>query len=327
MLPARGSRSVLVAICLTILTLLPAPGWSKTGYLMPTDLFGVSEVGGDTWICGANGTILHTGDGKNWEFQTSGVDENLASIFFLNAKKGFCVGYHGTVLRTTDGGNKWVKVPVGSTHFLTGIHFVSESRGFIVGEMGTLLSTDDGGTSWSRVKLNLLNTDVILNDIDFSEGKFGWIVGEFGTVLRTADGGKSWKTVDTRMGEYMLFGVNVADKDRVVITGADGLVLLSESGGSSWKKVDLGVKKQVFGARFFGAREGYVFGKNIMFKSEDGGRTFRKIDLGQSLAYGWVYRMSRGVAVGNGGLVYRLANGKWSASTLAGTVAVPGGHE
>ena len=70
--------------------------------------------------------------------QTSGVDENLASIFFTTPKKGVCVGYHGTVLKTDDGGARWFKVSVPSAYYLTGVCFTSETTGFIVGEFGTV---------------------------------------------------------------------------------------------------------------------------------------------------------------------------------------------
>ncbi len=316
---------VLCLAGIACLLAISSSALAKTTYLLPTDFFGIARSGNDVWVCGANGAILHTPDQKTWELQTSGVDENLSSIFFVNPKKGVCVGYHGTVLKTDDGGARWVKVPVPAAYYLTGVYFTSETTGFIVGEFGTLLSTSDGGATWAPVVLGKGKLDVIFNDIDFS-GPFGWIVGEFGTVMRTVDGGRSWKQLDIGAGEYMLFGVDVLDKGRVVITGADGLVLVSENGGGSWKKADLGVKNQVFGVHFSGSREGYVFGKNIIFRTEDGGRTFQKVDVGDSLSYGWIYRMSQGVAVGNGGQVYRLVNGRWTVRKVAGSMNVLGGN-
>ncbi len=300
---------------------------AKSTYLLPTDLFGIATAGNEVWVCGANGTILHSADRTSWEVQASGVDENLSSIYFVNSQKGFCVGYHGTVLRTEDGGKRWAKVAVESAYYLTGVHFVDEKTGFIVGEFGTLLATSDGGATWKAVRLGNGKMDVIFNDVDFFEGKSGWVVGEFGTVMRTVDGGRTWRQQDIGVGEYMLFGVKVVDKSRVVITGADGLVLLSENGGGSFRKVDLGVKSQVFGVQFDGPRDGYVFGKNIIFRTADGGKTFKKVDVGESLSYGWIYRMSGEVAVGDGGQVYRRVNGQWTVRKVAGSMNVLGGNK
>ncbi len=320
----RRYRFILWLAGIACLLIVPSSAVARATYLLPTDFFGIATSGNEAWVCGANGAILHSGDRKTWEVQTSGTDENLSAIFFLNPKKGFCVGYHGTVLRTDDGGRRWVKVAVDAAYYLTGVFFASETAGFIVGEFGTLLATADGGATWKPVALGKGKLDVIFNDVGFA-GPYGWIVGEFGTVMRTVDGGRTWKPVDIRMGEYMLFSVAVLDKSRVVITGADGLVLLTENGGASWKKVDLGVRNQVFGVHFDGPRDGYVFGKNILFRTGDGGRSFTKAAAGESLAYGWIYRMSGGLAVGDGGRLYGLADGKWSARRLSGSMNVSGG--
>lgn len=315
----KGFRVFLIALFLMVCS---TNVFSKSTYLLPTDLFGVSDLGNEVWVCGANGTILHSANRSTWEIQKSGVDENLSSIHFVNAKRGFVVGYHGTVLKTTDGGATWTKVAVESAYYLTDVFFVNESRGFIVGEYGTVLSTSDGGSSWSPVKVSKEKLDVIFNDIDFAEGRFGWIVGEFGKVLKSTDAGKTWKSVDLGLGEYMLFAVHVIDKSRVVITGADGLVCRTEDGGRTWKKVDLGMKNQLFGVRFTTPQTGFVFGKNILFRTDDGGESFKRQDLGKELNYGWIYRMSGTIAVGNNGTFYRLDKNDWSAGRIAGQTQV-----
>lgn len=291
-------------------------------YVVPTDLFGVFEIENEIWVCGANGAIFHSSDRVHWEVQTSGVDVNLTSLFFINKKKGFCVGYHGTLLKTDDGGRKWVKVPVESGYYFTAIQFVNDVKGFVAGEFGTLLTTNDAGNTWQKIVFSKEAVDVIFNDIGFFGKENGWIIGEFGKVLRTVDGGKTWKNVDLGIGECMLFGISVLDKNHVVVTGADGLVCRTEDGGKSWKKVDLGVKNQIFGVRFTSAQTGYVFGKNIIFKTDDGGKIFRKIDLGKELNYGWIYRMSQTIAVGNNGTIYRLDKNNWSVVKIAGLIPV-----
>lgn len=320
-------RFQCIFILMLVLFFVPSVVLAKSVYVVPGDFFGVAEIGSDVWICGANGTIFHSNNGKTWEVQTSGVDYNLTSLCFINKLKGFCVGYHGTLLRTDDGGVNWAKVPVDSGYYLNAVFFVNDSKGFIVGEFGTLLATIDGGNTWKRVPYSKEPVDAIFNDIGFSGADYGWIVGEFGKVLRTVDGGKNWKEVNLGFGEYMLFAVSVIDKSRVIITGADGLVCRTEDGGKVWKKVDLGVKNQIFGVKFTSAQTGYVFGKNVIFKTEDGGKSFNRVDVGKELTYGWIYRMSQSVAVSNNGTVYRLNNNNWSVNKIGGITQVAGGKK
>lgn len=274
------------------------------------DLFGIEVVGSNYWVCGANGKILYSNNGTSWVLQNSGVDESLVSISFINDKKGFCVGYNGTVLKTEDGGNQWVKVPMGTKYYLTSVYFINERRGFIIGEFATLLVTDDGGDHWKQVPGKKI--DAIFNGIDFYDGNYGWAVGEFGTVFHTEDAGNTWKQVNVGAEEYTLFGVKAIDKNRVVITGMDGLMFVTENGGRAWKKKYIGEKTQLFGADFLNYGEGYVFGRGVLYKTTDGLGTFKKIDLGDELTYGWIYRVKRSTGVGKGGYVYKLADGKWS---------------
>ncbi len=278
--------------------------------ILADDLFGADVVGNNYWICGANGKILHSSDGTSWVLQHTGVDIPLMSLAFINDKKGFCVGYGGTVLKTEDGGKRWVKIPVDTKRYLTGVCFINESKGFIVGEFSTLLVTDDGGEHWKQAPGK--NIDAIFNAIDFYDGKYGWAVGEFGTVIHTQDAGTTWKQMNVGAEEYTLFGVKAIDKDRVVITGMDGLLFVTENAGRTWKRKYVGEKTQIFGADFSNFNEGYVFGRGLLYKSVDGVSTFQKIDLGDELAYGWIYRVKRNIGVGRGGYIYKLRGGKWS---------------
>jgi len=275
------------------------------------DLYGVEVVGNNYWVCGANGKILHSNNGTSWVLQESGVDVTLTSISFVNDKKGFCVGYGGTVLKTEDGGNRWVKAPVDTKYFLTGVYFINEKRGFIIGEFGTLLVSDDGGEHWKSLLGKEL--DAIMQGIDFYDGKYGWLVGEFGLVYHSEDAGHTWKKVNVGAEEYTLFSVKAIDKNRVVITSMDGLLFVTENGGRTWKKKNVGVSKsQLLGAESMSNNEVYIFGRGVLYKTTVELSTFQNIDLGKDLTYGWIYRIHKNTGVGNEGYIYKYISGKWS---------------
>lgn len=287
-------------------------------YMLPDDLYGVEIKNGDIWVSGAYGRIFHSKDGVRWRYQETGVDVPLVSIAFLNGDVGYAVGYWGTIVTTTDGGNNWKKVPIGTNNYLTGVYFIDQKRGFIIGEFGTLMTTMDGGKSWKQMLGKGL--DVMLNGVDFHENH-GWVVGEFGTVFHSGDFGKTWSKVDIKAEEYTLFGVNVVDSNKVVITGVDGLVFLTKNGGKTWEKKIFGRGYQLYGVKFNNSQEGYVFGKGLLLETRDGGDSFNNIPIEKELEYGWIYRMKGNIAVGKGGKVYAYKKGKWMSTRITNNIS------
>lgn len=284
--------------------------------VVASNLYGVEVIGNKYWVCGANGEILHSKDGKSWVMQKSGVDVALVSIAFLNDKKGFCVGFSGTLLKTEDGGSRWVKVPVDTKYCITGVYFINEKKGFITGEFGKLFVSEDGGEHWAPVFKQEM--DSIFQAIDFYDGKYGWIVGEFGNVFRTEDAGRTWKKIDVGAEEYTLFSVRAIDRNRVVITSMDGLLFVTENGGRTWKKtVVKELQSQLFGLEPVSNDEIYIFGMGGLVKTAVGFTAFQKIDLGDDLAYGWIYRIRKNTGVGKDGSIYKLNAGKWGKEKVS----------
>ncbi len=86
------------------------------------------------WTCGDR--IMHTADGYNWSDQVTGdqLDGDLFSISFANAETGCAVGTVGQVFFTTDGGNSWNKVDLGTTEYLIDVRMTSPTCGYITGQ-------------------------------------------------------------------------------------------------------------------------------------------------------------------------------------------------
>ncbi len=64
--------------------------------------FPVSNAGQIGYACGANGLILHTGDGgQGWQIQNSGTTVKLNDLSFFGPYSGYAVGDGGTLLRST----------------------------------------------------------------------------------------------------------------------------------------------------------------------------------------------------------------------------------
>ncbi len=102
---------------------------------------------------GDNGVIVHTADGgQNWAAQTSGTDEKLRAVFFIDANTGWIVGGINTktMLKTVDGGSTWQDITPGNitNNQLRDIGFADANTGWVI-VSDKIYMTKDGGSTWT----------------------------------------------------------------------------------------------------------------------------------------------------------------------------------
>ena len=149
--------------------------------------------------------LVYTDDGgETWQRQRAPSRTELIHIDFVNDRRGWIVGYGGTILNTVDGGLTWSPQSSNTKATIYHVDFRDEKRGWAVGERGTILRTEDGGQTWLAVingeKATLLSVQ-FLNDDD------GWAIGRSGTILRSQDGGRTWlhQESTTKQNLYALY--------------------------------------------------------------------------------------------------------------------------
>jgi photosystem II stability/assembly factor-like uncharacterized protein len=187
--------------------------------------------GNEGWAVGATG-VFHTVDaGLTWRV-VDGEDSaarhvNGRVLHFTGASTGWLAGKHGALLRTSDGGATWARVPVpGQTNTehapdFWGGTWPDAAHGWLVGEYGTILRTADGGDTWTLVDAG--TRDAFFTGVAFA-GADGWIVGFLpnnvarSVVYRTRDGGATWALERTLDGEE-LRAIQALDADTAWAVG------------------------------------------------------------------------------------------------------------
>ncbi|MCA9448751.1 MAG: hypothetical protein KC931_16640, partial [Candidatus Omnitrophica bacterium] len=151
--------------------------------------------GGKTWFGrqdirqvspGGWGDIVFADDQYGWIVQNGHYDLNIGDR---------------TLLRTTDGGNKWEvinKIQRGGYHSL---YFLDRERGWMVNDYGFIESTTDSGETWTLQRSNLDGV-MRLRSIYFVDEFSGWAVGDYGAVLSTTDGGTHWNAAESSPNHY-----------------------------------------------------------------------------------------------------------------------------
>ncbi len=139
-------------------------------------------------------------------------ESEIDAIYFSDENTVHAMGY-GTVLRSTDSGETWTRLPVYGD-FYRAIHFPSERIGYAVGSSGTILKTIDAGANWKKLrdgsKARVSNTP--FRNLFFVDDEHGFLVGENGTFWQTKDGGGDWQVVKGLpgadfLGIYVISGI------------------------------------------------------------------------------------------------------------------------
>jgi len=138
-------------------------------------------------IVGYGYVAKSTDSGLTWQ-PNSIQGDFFYALYFYNQDVGYAVGRSGTIIKTTNGGEDWLKIRNGNSLFVSNekfrdVWFKNEDEGYIVGDSGLFWYTNDGGDSWKVVE----NTpDVTFNRIFYQNG-VGYIAGEEGKIYRFVD--------------------------------------------------------------------------------------------------------------------------------------------
>ncbi len=283
-------------------------------------LFSVSISGNQIWASGTEGTIIHSSDGSgiSWETQTTTVDKQLRSIFFINENIGWSVGELETILKTTDGGNTWQTIYAnGSLHYFE-VFFLDENNGWLAGAgntTGIIKKSTDGGITWQ----NSLIPTTRMNSIHFGSPDFGCAVGDEGRIFRTTNGGTNWELANSNTSEKLkdVFldasgnGWAVGYNGTIISTsdwgdnwnsepsptyshlnaifgewavGEAGRILHTTDGGNIWELECSGFTDNISDLDFVTNTIGYASGPGgTVYRTMDGGDTWEELNVGSSL--------------------------------------------
>lgn len=279
------------------------------------------------------------------------ISDKFFDVAALDADTAVVVGYGGKILRTSDGGFTWTRIPSGTDAALYRVRFVDPERGWICGQEGVILHTEDGGVSWTAQNSG---TNAYLFSLHFVDADFGWAVGDKSLAVHTRDGGRTWtlhKIASARQQELrpeealveqdpILYDVYFQDRDRGWISGEFGRLFRTTDGGRTWTPrehtligqeiVDTLSIPTFFGLHFTPASEGVAVGlEGKIARSLDGGQTWKldtvdsPLGLSDPLFAPFLFPDGTGWVVGASGQVLRrtVAGEPWRPASLGMEVA------
>jgi photosystem II stability/assembly factor-like uncharacterized protein len=105
------------------------------------------------WQVGPGSSVQHSADGgATWVTQQTGAPAALTAGSAPATDVLWIVGRQGVVLRTTDRGRQWQRVPFPETADLIAITAASARNATVALADGRRFATDDGGVTWGPAR-------------------------------------------------------------------------------------------------------------------------------------------------------------------------------
>jgi photosystem II stability/assembly factor-like uncharacterized protein len=212
------------------------------------------------WAVGSNvdgyGTIIHTKNGGiTWVRQgpemipdipiddVAAIDHNNVWVVGLNSVGEGGISY-GTILRTTDGGETWIRQGSGSSIpdvGLSGVSAVDNEVAWVVGSSGTVLRTIDGGITWVQQAQGML-PDALFQMVSAFDRNNVWAVGTKDNdtnafIIHTTDGGTTWVMQgenDIPADVAGLIDIHAVNERMAWTVGTGCTALVTTDGGNTW---------------------------------------------------------------------------------------------
>jgi photosystem II stability/assembly factor-like uncharacterized protein len=223
---------------------------------------------------------------EGWFEQTSGINEKLNSVHFIDDNNGFIVGDKGTFLKTTDAGENWIYHSTGTSSNLNSVHFLNTDVGFAAGrysDTSWVIKTTDGGENWIPQPVNAVAPNMELRTIQFIDSNTGWTAGwktfaglPSPVLYKTTDGGSNWihKTPPYLgyLGGFPSLHFIDANEGWAVYGGFDSSAIINTiDGGENWIIQKSGIMNGLHCVQFIDQNFGWVGGNGTIMMSTDGG--------------------------------------------------------
>ncbi|MGY5875268.1 MAG: hypothetical protein RTU30_05945 [Candidatus Thorarchaeota archaeon] len=204
-----------------------------------------------------HGLILHSNDsGLTWYHQYYNETTWLHQIELVNDH--LWVTSVGGLLSSTNNGQTWIFVPVGSDYdYFRCVYFYNESLGWAGSSRG-VYKTEDGGATWRTAMV--WTSDDKPRRFHFTTPQNGWLIGAY-NIYRSTDGGTTWEVRHNNGGWTFSF---VSDNEAWAV-GDNMLAHMTD--GDTWVEQTLtsdtsSVAQYMTDVQFLNSTHGWIVGSS-----------------------------------------------------------------
>lgn len=217
-------------------------------------------------------SLVSTGAIAQWTGTTTPAVYHHYSIEAITDNVLLAGGYGGSLVKTTDGGDTWQSLSIGSSDWVKGIHFTDVNNGWLVchpsllTDSGYIMKTTNGGATWTEVQHSYNYSSMF-----WASANVCYIGTWEGVIVKTSNGGTTWTTLNTPTTEnipYLFF----LDEQNGFAADNNSKFFRTNDGGATWEEF---YHAGIHDFHFFDVNNGYcidAYGR--IGKTTDGGATF-----------------------------------------------------
>ena len=172
---------------------------------------------------------------ENCSLEINSLVNGLNDVQYIDEFNVIAVGYNGTILKSNDGGDSWIKIRSERGQHLYKLQFASEKIGYAIGEI--MLKTDDAGESWYPIDVSHRPVGNRLRGLFFINPNIGFVFDDDKNIYKTIDGGSYWKLYTHDNGDFnSIFFLN--ETEGYISRNAKRLVKTID-GGETWENINV----------------------------------------------------------------------------------------
>jgi photosystem II stability/assembly factor-like uncharacterized protein len=264
-----------------------------------------------------------------WTWQNPIPQGNdILDIQCVSQDVGYAAGKHGTILKSTSGGNDWFSLTFPQRMDINRIQFINQLIGWVTGKKDSIVylyKTIDGGINWAEqiaYEGDLISTF-------FLDDNLGWFSLD-SILFNSTDGGNTWtqQIILDRITDIFFI-----DSTNGWLACKESIIYYTTDGANTWQssQINLSNKSRI---QFIDSSVGWVMCNNTgpnwysgqVHKTSDGGRTWQQQLVFQGSGYYHTVTdmdfisTTSGWAITVGGHIFRTTDGGRIFNTTNGGV-------
>ena len=281
-------------------------------------------------VGGSMGNFFRSTDrGGTWTTTESGT--RYYALDFADSLNGVAVGWRGTVVKTTDGGQSWTEIRGINGFEAYDVQMFSPSS-FVVGSAsGRVYKTTNGGATFVERPLPV-TTGGNVKTLRFFNDNVGFASGEMGRIYHTTNGGVIWDSLYYAGSSFN----NIEDiafvGDSVGFAFGERGRVWTTTNRFTWDSV--GTSRPailtLWEAHFLDRSRGYVGSQNgQIFRTTNSGASWAMVSdtaglSGRDVIDIALVDSTRGYAVAEGGVLFRMVTPtRWVVDQIVNTLGMP----